>query len=151
MTFFYLPAMVAAVSSSSSLSFSSFRFSSSLWCFFCSSSITFWWDSSMAAKPLSQVACGKKRAHCSCEFAGHLSVGPKGSPDQELSRRKNLLDLYIIYMPVKIINLVTANHLQAWACQPWASWACVSTKRIKRNDRIHNALKKRAKTMRKEM
>lgn len=52
------------------------------------------------------------------------------------------------YMSAKIINLVIAIHLQAWACQPWASWACVSTKRIKRNDRIHNARKKRAKTMR---
>lgn len=52
----YLPAMVAAVSSASSRSFSSCRFSSSLWCFLCSSSITFWWDSSMAAKPLSHVA-----------------------------------------------------------------------------------------------
>lgn len=51
-----LPAMVAAVSSANSRSFSSCRFSSSLWCFLCSSSITFWWDSSMAAKPLSQVA-----------------------------------------------------------------------------------------------
>lgn len=57
-----VPAMVAAVSSASSLSFSSCRFSSSLWCFLCNSSITFWWDSSMAAKPLSHVACeGRKR------------------------------------------------------------------------------------------
>lgn len=67
-----LPAMVAAVSSASSRSFSSCRFSSSLWCFLCNSSITFWWDSSIAAKPLSHVACqrGKHSKTVSSEAQG---------------------------------------------------------------------------------
>lgn len=73
----YLPAMVAAVSSSSSRSFSSCRFSSSLWCFLCSSSITFWWDSSMAAKPLSQVAYETGKTCWNCEFMGRLDMDQK--------------------------------------------------------------------------
>lgn len=52
-----VPEMVAAVSSASRRSFSSRSFSSSRWCCRCRSSIFFWCVSSMAAKPLSHVAC----------------------------------------------------------------------------------------------
>lgn len=52
-----IPEMVAAVSSASRRSFSSRSFSSSRWCCRCRSSIFFWCVSSMAAKPLSHVAC----------------------------------------------------------------------------------------------
>lgn len=76
----FIPEMVAAVSSASSRSFSSWRFSSSLWCFLCSSSITFWWDSSIAAKPLSQVAYEMGKNAVQLWVHGLCGRGPKGSP-----------------------------------------------------------------------
>jgi len=52
-----LPAIVAFVSSSSSLSFSSRSFWISRWCCLWMSSITFWCVSSIAVNPRSHVAC----------------------------------------------------------------------------------------------
>lgn len=82
----HLPAIVAAVSSASSRSFSSCRFSSSRWCFRCSSSMTFWWDSSMAAKPLSQVACEKGNDSLSAWDSGHGPWGSSPEKDKKTSR-----------------------------------------------------------------
>lgn len=89
----YLPAIVAAVSSASRRSFSSCRFSSSRWCFRWSSSMTLWWDSSMAAKPLSQVACEKGNTGLSAWVSGHgpwgftPGKGPKTSRPYKMSQR----------------------------------------------------------------
>lgn len=78
----HLPEIVAAVSSANRRSFSSRSFSSSRWCCRCRSSIFFWCVSSMAAKPLSHVACKRdegKGLTRECE-AGVTVVGrPPGA------------------------------------------------------------------------
>lgn len=110
-----LPAIVAAVSSANSRSFSSCRFSSSLWCFLCSSSITFWWDSSMAAKPLSQVAYETRK--------NYTTVSPwvtwtwaKGSPLIIETEQEKPLDHKVYASADHHRHLFPSNNLQATAC-----------------------------------
>lgn len=86
----HVPEMVAAVSSSNKRSFSSRSFSRSRWCCLWRSSIFFWWVSSMAAKPLSQVACRwstfyKKMLQSSGE---KLPVLDRGRMIEEMDRRR---------------------------------------------------------------
>lgn len=140
-----VPAMVAAVSSASSLSFSSCRFSSSLWCFLCNSSMTFWWDSSMAAKPLSHVACGGGKHGTTVSLRGRAGHGPKkvlaGGRERTLWAHRSTVG-------------ADRRRLQQISCkrQPVSlerAAACASAERVERNDRIHGTLKERTDDVKK--
>lgn len=133
--------MVAAVSSASSLSFSSWRFSSSLWCFLISSSITFWWDSSMAAKPLSQVAYKTEQG----------PMDTVNTQDSLNEGREVLLTRVKWSGKAQGPRFSTAtDHPLSDSKQPASySWLDMSKmslceyKSVKGNNRIHNTLKER--------
>lgn len=132
--------MVAAVSSASSLSFSSCRFSSSLWCFLCNSSMTFWWDSSMAAKPLSHVACGGGK------HGTTVSSGGPGRTRTQKGSRGGVGERTLWALRSRVG--ADRRRLQQISCkrQPVSlerAAACASAERVERNDRIHATLKER--------
>lgn len=140
--------MVAAVSSASSLSFSSCRFSSSLWCFLCNSSMTFWWDSSMAAKPLSHVACGGGKHGTTVSLRGRAGHGPKkvlaGCGGGGREPCGPIVQQSVLIVAVCSKYLASDSRLALSGRRPVRA-----RKRVERNDRIHGTLKERTDDVKK--